>query len=90
MSEPIPCLLCKARRFTRRYYEDRLFWIADCLHCGKPIIVYKEHKAVVSERVIEKALVIAKELFGESAKFRGYMRLVKDHWHDHIIAASIS
>lgn len=88
MSEPIPCLLCKVRRSIKRCYDDRIFWVADCLHCGKPIIVYREHQAVISERKMEKALKIAKDLFGESAKFRGHMKLVKGHWHDHILAAA--
>lgn len=78
-------MLCVARRFVKRQYDSRLFWVADCIDCGKPLIIYRSHKANLSKREAKQALEIAKKLFGKSAKLKGTMKLVPDHWNDHII-----
>lgn len=78
------CLLCKARRYTKKYYEDRLFWISDCLHCGKPIIVFRSHAENISERQKERAMELIKSVLGESSYFSAGLPLIKDHWHEHI------
>jgi hypothetical protein len=78
------CLLCRARRLIKKYYEDRLFWIADCLHCGKPIIVLRSHAQNISERRKERAMEIIKSVFGDASHFSAGMPLIKGHWHEHI------
>lgn len=79
------CPLCLRERKTKWYYEEHDFWVADCLSCGQPMIVYAHHVDYLSLEMREKALEIVKKLFGENARLRGYMRKITHHWHDHII-----
>lgn len=80
----IECLLCRVRRHARKQYSDRKFWVADCLVCGKPIIVSVAHVVKISERDEEKAMQIVKDLFGEAAKFKTAPHINNEHWHEHL------
>ena len=79
------CPLCLRRKLTKWHYENYEFWVADCLTCGSPMIVYKFHEAKISPETKQGALNIIRSLFGDKARFRGYSRQIKDHWHEHII-----
>ena len=37
------CLLCSAQRVTEWHLEDDDCWVADCLVCMTPMIVWRTH-----------------------------------------------
>ena len=37
------CLLCPAERVTPWHFEDEACWVADCLVCRTPMIVWRSH-----------------------------------------------
>ena len=37
------CPLCKKEKLTHWYYEGPEFWIADCITCNIPMLVWNEH-----------------------------------------------
>ena len=37
------CLLCRAERMTEWHYEDEDCWVADCVVCATPMIVWRRH-----------------------------------------------
>jgi len=80
------CLLCDLEKKTRWYYEDEKVVICDCLSCRIPMLVLREHGHVPSSVERSELLRLVKKLFGEKAKFRGYMSSrFPEHWHEHII-----
>lgn len=81
------CELCEAARITEWFYEDDACWVAECVICAVPMIVWKEHdprppahvKAVLHERL---ALVV-EEHFEFSHWVDDNMRRIPDHYHAH-------
>ena len=43
MHVPDTCLLCSAKRITPWHYEDDECWVADCMVCATPMIVWRTH-----------------------------------------------
>lgn len=78
------CPLCEAKRLTKWYYKDEICYVCDCLHCGVPMIVLKEHKR--SPTVEEQAHMnsVVEELFG-NVLIRRRPRRIRDHLHWHLI-----
>jgi hypothetical protein len=81
------CLLCTAERVTTWHFEDEECWIADCLVCATPMIVWRPHglpDGDLEERLLQRLHEAAAERYGE----RGYWidpqrRRIPDHWHAH-------
>ena len=81
------CLLCSAERLTAWHFEDDECWVADCMVCRTPMIVWRTHG--LPEPGLERALLdilggIAAGRYGDD----GYWidperRRIPDHWHAH-------
>lgn len=86
MSAENTCELCEAERLTSWHFEDETCWLADCVICGTPMIVWREHGHPSPEE--ETTLL---ERLGRIAEVRypnGYWvdknrRRIPDHWHAH-------
>ena len=81
------CLLCRAERVTQWHYEDEECWVADCVVCATPMIVWRTHG--LPEADVERALL---NRLGSTAAIRysegGFWidperRRIPDHWHAH-------
>lgn len=81
------CLLCEAERVTPWHFEDAECWVADCLVCRTPMIVWRTHG--LPEPDVERRLL---DRLDETATLRygagGYWvdsirRRIPDHWHAH-------
>lgn len=82
------CELCEARPLTRRYHEDDELWIADCLTCGMPMVVLREHRARPTpeqdRRMVEALAAVADEVLGEYAwRLDRRGRTIPGHAHLH-------
>lgn len=82
------CLLCELERKTEWFCEDEHWIICDCLTCGIPMAVLKEHSMAVSEEVLFSMLrELARQAdkrFGEGKwYFRFKQRQIFDHLHIH-------
>jgi hypothetical protein len=81
------CLLCAAERVTDWLHEDEDCWVAECMVCRTPMVVWRTHGLPDPER--ETALLahlerVAAGRYGEA----GYWvdrerRRNPDHWHAH-------
>ena len=81
------CLLCAAERVTEWFFEDDSCWVADCMVCHTPMVVWKEHgipEAETEAPMMGRLEAIAGERYGTD----GYWldperRRIPDHWHVH-------
>ena len=81
------CLLCTAERLTAWHFEDDQCWVADCVVCSTPMIVWRTHglpEAELERELLERLEAVAAERYGEA----GYWvdpqrRRIPDHWHAH-------
>lgn len=75
------CLLCKAEKITKRYYEDDFMWIADCQsHPDKKMCVIKQHISTPTLKEKEYMYNKMTELF-PGIRLRGPKNL--EHYHIH-------
>lgn len=81
------CQLCDAELLTDRLHEDDECWVADCVVCMTPMVVWRTHG--LPETGLEVQLL---EILGRIAAARygtdGYYvdperRRIPDHWHAH-------
>jgi hypothetical protein len=80
------CQLCSADRVTAWHFEDDRCWVADCIVCATPMIVWRRHGLPSSQE--EQSLL---EILSEVATARypaGFWidperRRIPDHWHAH-------
>ncbi len=81
------CLLCRAERITHWYFEDEECWVADCLICTTPMIVWRTHglpEPGHEERLLGRLAQAAASRFGEDGFWiDGERRRIPDHWHAH-------
>jgi hypothetical protein len=80
------CLLCTAERVTAWHFEDDECWVADCLVCGTPMIVWRTH-GLPGERA-ERDLLgrleeVAAARYPDGFWIDGERRRIPDHWHAH-------
>jgi hypothetical protein len=82
-----PCLLCTAERVTEWQLEDADCWVADCLVCRTPMIVWRTHG--LPDQELEASLLRRLESVAASRYGQGgfYVdperRRIPDHWHAH-------
>jgi len=79
------CPLCKAEVKSHWWYRDDLIYVCECISCRQPMVVIWRHAPTPTPEELRRAEMIVKGLFGEKARFRGYMRSIKDHWHEHVV-----
>ena len=81
------CLLCRAEHVTTWHFEDRECWVADCLVCATPMIVWRAHglpNAEEQARLLRHLERVAAERYGEDGYWiDAVRRRIPDHWHAH-------
>jgi hypothetical protein len=81
------CLLCRAEQVTARHFEDEECWVADCLVCATPMVVWRVHghpDPEVQARLITQLERVAAARYGDEGYWvDGRMRRIPDHWHAH-------
>jgi hypothetical protein len=88
MAEPeTDCLLCTAERVTDWFHEDDDCWVAECMVCRTPMVVWRTHGLPESPHATELLAVLAR-IAGERYGNDGYWidperRRIPDHWHAH-------
>ncbi len=86
-SAPEACLLCTAERITPWHFEDEHCWVADCLVCMTPMIVWRPHGLPDEElerRLLTRLEHVASDRYGEDGFWiDGERRRIPDHWHAH-------
>ena len=88
------CELCKlvfnGNIKTKKYYEDDLVIIVDCLtHKNTPIVVLKEHRLLRHKSEQEHIEGICLHLFPERQFRMKGMKKIKFHWHEYLIEKQI-
>ena len=81
------CLLCTAERVTEWHFEDEECWIADCLVCRTPMVVWRTHglpEPTLEQRLLDALGRVAAERYGSDGYWiDGERRRIPDHWHAH-------
>jgi hypothetical protein len=81
------CLLCVGERITRWYFEDADCWVADCLVCATPMVVWRTHGLPRSDQeraLLDRLSTVAEGRFGPDGYWiDGERRRIPDHWHAH-------
>ena len=81
------CLLCRAERVTAWHFEDDRCWVADCIVCATPMIVWRSHGLPEQDEeaeLLDRLEAVAAQRYGPE----GYWvdperRRIPDHWHAH-------
>jgi len=81
------CPLCAADRVTSWHFEDEDCWIADCMVCATPMVVWRVHglpDPELERRLLERLGEAASSRYGvEGFWIDGRRRRIPDHWHAH-------
>jgi hypothetical protein len=81
------CLLCRAERVSAWHFEDDECWVADCLVCATPMVVWRTHGLPdphEEARLLSRLERIAAERYGrEGFWIDPERRRIPDHWHAH-------
>ena len=81
------CPLCQAERVTTWHFEDEECWVADCLICSTPMIVWRPHglpEEEMERRLLDRLASTAVERYGpEGFWIDPERRRIPDHWHAH-------
>jgi hypothetical protein len=81
------CLLCRAEQVTARLFEDEDCWVADCLVCATPMVVWRVHgypDPDVEAKLLEHLERVAATRYGDEGYWvDDQMRRIPDHWHAH-------
>jgi hypothetical protein len=81
------CMLCDAEPLTERYHDDDACWVADCMVCMTPMVVWKIHG--LPDADLERDLLahlgrVAADRYGTDGFYvDGERRRIPDHWHAH-------
>ena len=81
------CDLCAARPLTPWFHSDDRCWVAECLVCRTPMVVWRSHGAdpppEEREHMLARLSEVAAARLGESFRIDGVMRRIPDHFHAH-------
>ena len=81
------CPLCVAERVTAWHFEDDECWVADCVVCATPMVVWRAHglpDSDVEQRLLDRLAGTAAERYGNGGFWiDGERRRIPDHWHAH-------
>lgn len=77
------CPLCRREKLTEWLWDDEICWVAKCITCGGWQIILNHHGEPTPEE-LEHLKTVSQKLF-PNAKWRGVRRVIKDHWHEHLI-----
>ena len=86
-AEPMTCLLCEADRVTEWHFSDAVCWVADCLVCRTPMVVWRTHGLPgddLERTLLGRLEAVAAARYGEEGYWiDGQRRRIPDHWHAH-------
>jgi hypothetical protein len=86
-SSPDGCLLCTAQRVTAWHFEDEQCWVADCLVCATPMVVWRTHGlpgADLERELLARLEAVAAGRYGPGGFWVDpERRRIPDHWHAH-------
>lgn len=73
---------------TTRYFDDEECWVADCVICHVPMVVWREHDptppAPVRQRLLERLTYVAHDFYDVRPWcLDDQMRRIPDHYHAH-------
>ena len=82
------CELCAARPLTPWFHADDTCWVAECLICRTPMVVWRRHGAEPPaderEHMLARLSEVAADRLGADAfRIDGVMRRIPDHFHAH-------
>lgn len=81
------CELCLAHKLSPWLYENEECWVAECIICDTPMIVWRPHglpDAGTEERLIALIGEIATGQYGQDGWWLDpHRRNIPDHWHAH-------
>ena len=81
------CPLCTAEQVTPWHFEDDECWIADCLICATPMVVWRPHGLPdpdLERRLLSRLAEAAAARYGDGGFWIDAMRRrIPDHWHAH-------
>jgi hypothetical protein len=81
------CLLCDAERISDWHFEDEDCWVADCIVCATPMIVWRTHglpEARLEARLLSRLERVAAARYGDEGYWLdAERRRIPDHWHAH-------
>jgi hypothetical protein len=80
-------MLCIAEPVTEWHHQDADCWVADCLVCRTPMVVWRVHgmpDAEMEARLLSHLERIAAARYGEEGFYVDpERRRIPDHWHAH-------
>ena len=81
------CPLCTAEQVTPWHFEDDECWIADCLICATPMVVWRPHGLPdpdLERRLLSRLAEAATARYGDGGFWiDAIRRRIPDHWHAH-------
>ncbi len=81
------CDLCAALKLTPWLYEDEECWVAECMICDTPMIVWRPHGMPddsTERRLLERMALIADQFYDGTGWWADrHRRNIPDHWHVH-------
>ncbi|CAN5796270.1 hypothetical protein BH18ACT17_BH18ACT17_06200 [soil metagenome] len=81
------CMLCAAERVTAWLHEDDDCWVAECLVCRTPMVVWRTHGLPEPDRealLLAQLERVAAERYGDEGFYVDpERRRIPDHWHAH-------
>lgn len=80
------CVLCAAEKITPWHHEDELCWVADCLVCATPMVVWRSHgmpDPATREAILKRLGRVADAVYPGGWWLDGEMRQIPDHFHSH-------
>jgi hypothetical protein len=82
------CELCAARPLTPWFHSDDRCWVAECLICRTPMVVWRRHGAdpppADREHMLARLAEVAAARLGDGAfRIDHGMRRIPDHFHAH-------
>jgi Dual specificity phosphatase, catalytic domain len=83
---PSGCPLCPADRVTCWRYEDEWCWVADCIECSTPMVVFRSHQfpnEAQEAHALARLSEVAATRYPEGHRIDLERRKVPDHFHAH-------
>jgi hypothetical protein len=81
------CELCAEIRLSQWFYEDEHCWIAECIVCDVPMVVWRNHAAAppddVKVMLHQRLFAVVEEHFVYEPYIDDNMRQIPDHYHAH-------
>jgi|TARA_Y100000310_G_C20684731_1_gene818197 hypothetical protein len=79
------CELCNLEQKTHWYFDDDDWVICDCITCGTPMAVYRQHTMEIPIDKLYNILAVIGDRLGYGTTLRVNQRKIPDHYHIHIL-----